>query len=223
MLGGWSTPVKFEERWRPRLLLPRSRRRRATVEVLWTSPGFSPMSRRHAHRPPRHDRARAGIRRTHAVFDDFPHGPVGPAEHPATALPEQMRKPVIDMWAPFVPSAEVAGRSEGLGRALSAFEVFTRRDQRRAVPGSLRGSLNATDFDRGSFLDDAGITRSSITDVMNGPRGVTFVHVLVPPRPPSRSVPSPSPAAIIPSATRQSTSSSAAVEHGFRRLSCVRS
>lgn len=75
------------------------------------------------------------------------------------------RVPVIDMWAPFVPSAEVIDDlREGFPvELLSYFEVFTKTTISAEQFGAYAESLRRTDDQILDSLDDAGITRSLIT------------------------------------------------------------
>lgn len=97
------------------------------------------------------------------------------------------RVPVIDMWAPFVPSAEVIDDlREGFPvELLSYFEVFTKTTISAEQFGAYAESLRRTDDQILDSLDDAGITRSLITDSMNGPRVVSPLSTM-PRWPPSR-------------------------------------
>lgn len=124
------------------------------------------------------------------------------------------RVPVIDMWAPFVPSAEVIDDlREGFPvELLSYFEVFTKTTISAEQFGAYAESLRRTDDQILDSLDDAGITRSLITGFdERSTCGVTFVHnasvAAVAARYQIGSYPSPVPTSW--PATRQSTSSSA--------------
>lgn len=124
------------------------------------------------------------------------------------------RVPVIDMWAPFVPSAEVIDDlREGFPvELLSYFEVFTKTTISAEQFGAYAESLRRTDDQILDSLDDAGITRSLITGFdERSTCGVTFVHnasvAAVAARYQISSYPSPVPTSW--PATRQSTSSSA--------------
>lgn len=89
------------------------------------------------------------------------------------------RVPVIDMWAPFVPSAEVIDDlREGFPvELLSYFEVFTKTTISAEQFGAYAESLRRTDDQILDSLDDAGITRSLITGFdERSTCGVTFVH-----------------------------------------------
>ncbi|OSC38456.1 amidohydrolase family protein [Mycobacterium decipiens] len=89
------------------------------------------------------------------------------------------RVPVIDMWAPFVPSAEVvedllAGFPAEL---LPYFEVFTKTPISAEQFSDYAASLRRTDDQILDSLDDAGITRSLITGFdEKSTCGVTFVN-----------------------------------------------
>lgn len=124
------------------------------------------------------------------------------------------RVPVIDMWAPFVPSAEVIDDlREGFPvELLSYFEVFTKTTISAEQFGAYAESLRRTDDQILDSLDDAGITRSLITGFdERSTCGVTFVHnasvAAVATAIQIGSYPSPVPTSW--PATRQSTSSSA--------------
>lgn len=123
------------------------------------------------------------------------------------------RVPVIDMWAPFVPSAEVIDDlREGFPvELLSYFEVFTKTTISAEQFGAYAESLRRTDDQILDSLDDAGITRSLITGFdERSTCGVTFVHnasVAAVALSQIGSYPSPVPTSW--PATRQSTSSSA--------------
>lgn len=124
------------------------------------------------------------------------------------------RVPVIDMWAPFVPSAEVIDDlREGFPvELLSYFEVFTKTTISAEQFGAYAESLRRTDDQILDSLDDAGITRSLITGFdERSTCGVTFVHnasvAAVAAAIQIGSYPSPVPTSW--PATRQSTSSSA--------------
>lgn len=124
------------------------------------------------------------------------------------------RVPVIDMWAPFVPSAEVIDDlREGFPvELLSYFEVFTKTTISAEQFGAYAESLRRTDDQILDSLDDAGITRSLITGFdERSTCGVTFVHnaSVAPSRPAIQIGSYPSPVPTSWPATRQSTSSSA--------------
>lgn len=123
------------------------------------------------------------------------------------------RVPVIDMWAPFVPSAEVIDDlREGFPvELLSYFEVFTKTTISAEQFGAYAESLRRTDDQILDSLDDAGITRSLITGFdERSTCGVTFVHTFGTPSRPAIQIGSyPSPVPTSWPATRQSTSSSA--------------
>jgi predicted TIM-barrel fold metal-dependent hydrolase len=73
--------------------------------------------------------------------------------------------PVVDMWAPIVPSAEIIDdlRAGFPGEQLQYLEVFTKRKINQEQFGAYAESLRRTDAQIISSLDDAGIVASLIT------------------------------------------------------------
>lgn len=134
------------------------------------------------------------------------------------------RVPVIDMWAPFVPSAEVIDDlREGFPvELLSYFEVFTKTTISAEQFGAYAESLRRTDDQILDSLDDAGITRSLITGFdERSTCGVTFVHnasVAVAARYPDRFLPFAG-ADILAGDSAVDEFERWVVEHGFRGLS----
>lgn len=135
------------------------------------------------------------------------------------------RVPVIDMWAPFVPSAEVIDDlREGFPvELLSYFEVFTKTTISAEQFGAYAESLRRTDDQILDSLDDAGITRSLITGFdERSTCGVTFVHTAsvaaVAARYPDRFLPFAG-ADILAGDSAVDEFERWVVEHGFRGLS----
>lgn len=135
------------------------------------------------------------------------------------------RVPVIDMWAPFVPSAEVIDDlREGFPvELLSYFEVFTKTTISAEQFGAYAESLRRTDDQILDSLDDAGITRSLITGFdERSTCGVTFVHnasvAAVAARYPDRFLPFAG-ADILAGDSAVDEFERWVVEHGFRGLS----
>lgn len=135
------------------------------------------------------------------------------------------RVPVIDMWAPFVPSAEVIDDlREGFPvELLSYFEVFTKTTISAEQFGAYAESLRRTDDQILDSLDDAGITRSLITGFdERSTCGVTFVHnasvAAVVARYPDRFLPFAG-ADILAGDSAVDEFERWVVEHGFRGLS----
>lgn len=135
------------------------------------------------------------------------------------------RVPVIDMWAPFVPSAEVIDDlREGFPvELLSYFEVFTKTTISAEQFGAYAESLRRTDDQILDSLDDAGITRSLITGFdERSTCGVTFVHnasvAAVAARDPDRFLPFAG-ADILAGDSAVDEFERWVVEHGFRGLS----
>lgn len=135
------------------------------------------------------------------------------------------RVPVIDMWAPFVPSAEVIDDlREGFPvELLSYFEVFTKTTISAEQFGAYAESLRRTDDQILDSLDDAGITRSLITGFdERSTCGVTFVHnasvAAVAARHPDRFLPFAG-ADILAGDSAVDEFERWVVEHGFRGLS----
>lgn len=135
------------------------------------------------------------------------------------------RVPVIDMWAPFVPSAEVIDDlREGFPvELLSYFEVFTKTTISAEQFGAYAESLRRTDDQILDSLDDAGITRSLITGFdERSTCGVTFVHnasvAAVAVRYPDRFLPFAG-ADILAGDSAVDEFERWVVEHGFRGLS----
>lgn len=138
------------------------------------------------------------------------------------------RVPVIDMWAPFVPSAEVIDDlREGFPvELLSYFEVFTKTTISAEQFGAYAESLRRTDDQILDSLDDAGITRSLITGFdERSTCGVTFVHnasvAAVAARYPDRFLPFAG-ADILAGDSAVDEFERWVVEHGFRGLSFTR-
>lgn len=135
------------------------------------------------------------------------------------------RVPVIDMWAPFVPSAEVIDDlREGFPvELLSYFEVFTKTTISAEQFGAYAESLRRTDDQILDSLDDAGITRSLITGFdERSTCGVAFVHnasvAAVAARYPDRFLPFAG-ADILAGDSAVDEFERWVVEHGFRGLS----
>lgn len=135
------------------------------------------------------------------------------------------RVPVIDMWAPFVPSAEVIDDlREGFPvELLSYFEVFTKTTISAEQFGAYAESLRRTDDQILDSLDDAGITRSLITGFdERSTCGVPFVHnasvAAVAARYPDRFLPFAG-ADILAGDSAVDEFERWVVEHGFRGLS----
>lgn len=135
------------------------------------------------------------------------------------------RVPVIDMWAPFVPSAEVIDDlREGFPvELLSYFEVFTKTTISAEQFGAYAESLRRTDDQILDSLDDAGITRSLITGFdERSTCGVIFVHnasvAAVAARYPDRFLPFAG-ADILAGDSAVDEFERWVVEHGFRGLS----
>lgn len=135
------------------------------------------------------------------------------------------RVPVIDMWAPFVPSAEVIDDlREGFPvELLSYFEVFTKTTISAEQFGAYAESLRRTDDQILDSLDDAGITRSLITGFdERSTCGVTFVYnasvAAVAARYPDRFLPFAG-ADILAGDSAVDEFERWVVEHGFRGLS----
>lgn len=87
--------------------------------------------------------------------------------------------PVIDMWAPLVPSAEIVDdlRAGFPAEQLRYLEVFTKRTISAQQFSDYADSLRRTDNQILDSLDAAGITLSLITGFdEKSTCGVTFVH-----------------------------------------------
>jgi hypothetical protein len=87
--------------------------------------------------------------------------------------------PVIDMWAPIVPSAEVIDdlRAGFPAEQLRYLEVFTKRTVSAEQFSVYADSLRRTDDQILDSLDAAGITLSLITGFdEKSTCGLTFVH-----------------------------------------------
>src|ERR1700739_327645 len=87
--------------------------------------------------------------------------------------------PVIDMWAPIVPSGEVIDdlRAGFPAEQLQYLEVFTKRTVTAQQFSDYADSLRRTDDQILDSLDAAGITLSLITGFdEKSTCGVTFVH-----------------------------------------------
>jgi predicted TIM-barrel fold metal-dependent hydrolase len=87
--------------------------------------------------------------------------------------------PVIDMWAPVVPSAEIVDdlRAGFPAEQLRYLEVFTKRTISAQQFSDYADSLRRTDEQILDSLDAAGITLSLVTGFdEKSTCGVTFVH-----------------------------------------------
>ncbi|BBX73048.1 amidohydrolase [Mycobacterium shinjukuense] len=139
--------------------------------------------------------------------------------------PPEPPVPVIDMWAPFVPSAEIVDdlRAGFPAELLSYLEVFTKTTVTAEQFGEYAESLRRSDDEILDSLDAAGITGSLITGFdEKSTCGVTFVHndsvAALAARHPDRFLPFAG-ADIMAGATALDDFERWVVERGFRGLS----